>query len=209
MRTRRDGVPLSPQEIFYESYTGTMMAFAGLEDGLASAFLAVFQDKAFLAQSLFYAQQGFAAKQTLVDAAYVPFAHGTVVYDVWVRIAKKLDKSRTARNQLAHGCQLGVFGEGMDVRYCVRTSPFSVVSRTKGKVFQLFVEDMDIIQTRAVDVRKDLEALAVVVSKILQPTYVEGILEPRHEDALKVLGLQDPLGLRLNASGCLEHTSIR
>ena len=205
MSTKRSTPQWNPQLQFYESYTSTMMQFAYVEEALARAFCSLFGDKAYLAQSIFYAQQSKGSKHMLVDSAYTAFSHDTVIHGLWKKISKRLEKTVNLRNYLAHGQELIVIQKNLEeASFYVRTSPYAVTSRLKGKSKEFHVKDIEHARSEAIKVSGDLNALTVVVSKILAPDYIGSVTLPSHADAVVQLGSPDLSRLKLNQSGCLE-----
>ena len=207
MDTQWDNIGSDAQLRFYASYALTMMQFAHVENALARAYCSIFGDKFYLAQAIFYAQQSAGAKHMLVESAYTAFSHGTVIYKLWKKISTQLDKTINFRNYLAHGQDLNIFGnEGL--RICVRTPPYAVTSHLKGKAKELYVEDMEAARSKAIEVGKDLDALAVVISKIVSPDYIGSGFLPSHNEAMVQLGSPDLDKLTLDEYGRLEEIDV-
>jgi hypothetical protein len=207
MGTQRNTNRSDPQFQFYESYTSTMMQFAQLEEALARAFCSLFGDKSYLAQSIFYAQQSTGSKHMLVDSAYTAFSSGTVIYELWKRISKRFDKIIEFRNYLAHGEKVFVISTE-EQRFCVRTSPYAVIRRLKGKNQEIYVKDMDDARSKSIDVSNNLDALTVIVSKIVSPDFVMLPFLPSYPEAMSQLDSPDLSGIKLNELGCLEKIDV-
>ncbi len=191
------------QAWFNWTYANCMSQWAALEDGMGMAFFPLFGESYFVSRSIFYATQGMGAKASLIDAGYTAFCFGSVIYEKWSKISKKLESSIRDRNKLTHGQVFGTLMENKGKNFCIETPILSISGKIKGKKYRFFGEDIEKIRLRAAQVREDLSALGVIIGSITRPNFSFGSHYKLDQalERLDLVGIELP---KLAESGILE-----